>query len=437
MALDLPQVSDLIEGKIEKLAFGGEGILRYRGFVIFVPFTCPEDVVTCRIVEMKKSFGKGELVSIQKSSPYRISPSCPYFGTCGGCQLQHLNDQEQLIYKKNSVVDALKRIGHLNVPHPTIVPAHLKWAYRRHITLHLRPHHGYFQAGYIGIDNQSLIQIKTCPIFIKKENSIIDQIQSVVQKLPNPDQYKGKVTILKNQRDQYILSFEFDPGFAVQEHFFKDILQKHPIFAGILLRHSREVKMIGDCYSEQKLEELTFRFTPQSFIQNHPEQSANIYKQVCALVSHQHINILDLYCGFGMTSLLLAHQGHSVTGIEYNPEAIQFAQDNKRLNHLQARFLQGDVEKILPKLQKEKKPDLILMNPPRSGLNKKIIDHLLNIQPAQMIYISCMPSTLARDLAQLCAKKYDISQCLIYDMFPQTAHVETLIHLQLKTQLAS
>jgi 23S rRNA (uracil1939-C5)-methyltransferase len=432
MPLTHPAINDLIEGKIEQIAFGGEGILRYRGFVIFVPFTSPGDLITCRITELKKSFAKAELVSIQTPSPYRAIPPCPYFGTCGGCQIQHLNEQEQLIYKKHAVTDALKRIGHLNVRSVSIVPAHLKWAYRRHITLHLKPQSGTFEAGYIAIDNKSLVVIEICPIFNKEQDLIIDQIQHFVHTLPNPKQQEGRVTILKNHRGQYILSFQFEPSFLIEESYFKQALQQYPTFAGILVNNLKRQWVIGDPYSEQTLEGLTFRFTPQAFIQNHPEQSANIYRHICSLVNgHIKRKILDLYCGFGMTSLLLAHHGHLVTGIEYNPEAITFAQENVRLNKLQqVHFFQGDVEKLFPKLIKELKPNLVLMNPPRAGISKNVIQHLLNYCPQEIIYVSCMPSTLARDLAKLCQEKYQIQECMVYDMFPQTAHVETLIYLK-------
>lgn len=430
MGMEL-NVQDRIEGKIEKIAFGGEGILRYRGFVIFVPFTAPGDFVTCQIKEVKKSFARAELISIQTLSPYRTTPLCPYFGTCGGCQLQHLIAQEQILYKKEAVKDALKRIGHLKTPDFSVISTELQWNYRRHITLHLKPHLGAFQAGYIGADHYSLVAIKTCPIFNKKEDLIIQQVQELVGTLSNPSQQEGRVTILKNELHQYILSFYFDIPFSVEERVLKHALQNYPLFAGILFKSSNQQLHVGNTYSEQKLEGLTFRFTPQAFIQNHPEQSANIYREIGKLAGdHRELKILDLYCGFGITSLLLAKQKHRVIGIEYNGEAIAFAQENALANRLnQVRFVQGDVNKQVPKIAKEFKPDLILMNPPRQGLSKKIIQTLLLTQPKEMIYVSCMPATLARDLALLCQKDYEIQEGKIYDMFPQTAHVETLIHL--------
>jgi len=142
-------VDQIIEGEIETIAFGGEGILRYRGFVVFVPFTAVGDRISCRITETKRSFCQGNIDRTQTCQQLSDTASMSLFGTCGGCQLQHLKEQAQLKYKLGAVTDALKRIGHLSPPSFSIIPATANWSYRRHITLHLRPKKGGFEAGYI------------------------------------------------------------------------------------------------------------------------------------------------------------------------------------------------------------------------------------------------------------------------------------------------
>lgn len=427
-------IDDIIEGEIETIAFGGEGILRYRGFVVFVPFTAIGDRISCQITEMKRSFAKGRLLHLHRASSYRIQPLCPYFGTCGGCQLQHLNEQAQLNYKVSAVSDALKRIGHLTPPSLHLSPPLSKWAYRRHITLHLRPKDNAFEAGYIAQDNTSLVVVQTCPIFNELDHPILQQVQRLVHQLPNPLQQNGRLTILKNHREQFILFFQFEQHFAIDLKILQTALQHSPDLAGILVSLAQEHICLGDPYCEQKLEGLSFRFTPQAFIQNHPEQSAAIYRQICSLASRQsQRHILDLYCGFGMTTLLLAQQGHPVTGMEYNPDAIKFAQTNSAFNRLkQAHFIQGDVERLLPKWLKTHQASLIVANPPRQGLTKGVTQTLLKAQAHQLIYVSCMPATLARDLNLLCQQDYQLQECHVYDMFPQTAHVETLAYLKKK-----
>jgi len=424
------KIHELIEGEIQTIAFGGEGVLRYQGFVIFVPFTALEDRIICRIEEVKKSFAKASLVKIIKPSSYRTNPLCPYFGTCGGCQIQHLNPAGQLKYKLDAVKNALLRIGHLPEQEITIVSANSKWAYRRHITVHLKPSHGFFQAGYITYDNHSLIVIKTCPIFNRKEDPVLEQLQSIVGKLRNPFKKKGRVIILKNHRDQYILSFYFESGFQIDQIFFENILQQFPLFAGIILTdHQQKNYVLGDPFSHIQVEGLNFKITPQTFIQNHPEQSTNINRKICEIANKNNKQkILDLYCGFGMVSLLVAKH-HIVIGVEYNRESIDFAKNNAKINQIEIQFLQADVEKALPQLIKQNKFDLIIVNPPRAGLRKQVIKTLLQAKAREIIYVSCMPPTLARDLKDLCHETYKIKDCIAYDMFPQTAHVETLVHL--------
>lgn len=426
-------IDQIVEGEIETIAFGGEGILRYQGFVIFVPFTAIGDKIICRITALKQSFAKGTLVNLQHASKHRTEPRCPYFGTCGGCQLQHLKEEAQLNYKLGAVTDALTRIGHLSFPPFQIFPATHNWAYRRHITLHLKPKGGSFEAGYIGQDNRSLVVIQTCPIFNEPLHPIITQLQKLVEQLPNPSKQEGRVTLLKNERDQFIFSFQFDLDYNINLNIFQNFLQQSQFLAGILIQTSENSIILGDPYCEEKLEGITFSYSPQSFIQNHPEQSAKIYRQICQLAGRSiQTHILDLYCGFGMTTLLLANHGYPITGIEYNHQAIQFAHDNAAFNQLKnISFIQGDVEKILPRWIKDHQASLILMNPPRQGLAKSVVQTLLKARAETLVYVSCMPSTLARDLNVLC-QEYKIIEGNVYDMFPQTAHVETLIYLKLK-----
>ncbi|MFI0434379.1 MAG: 23S rRNA (uracil(1939)-C(5))-methyltransferase RlmD [Parachlamydiaceae bacterium] len=426
-------INQTVEGEIETIAFGGEGILRFQNFVIFIPFTAVGDYVLCKITQVKRSFAHGELIGFIKKNHEHTTPLCPYFGRCGGCQLQHLTPQSQLNYKLHAVLDSLKRIGHLSPPLISIVPAPQNWAYRRHITLHLKPKEKGFEAGYIARDHHSLLMVEACSIFIDSQALILKQIQEWVKEIPNPRKREGRLTLLKNEHQQFILFFQFDAQFKINRDWFDTLLRDSPDLAGIMIQTPNQDMVLGNPYCEEKIEGLTFRYSPKTFVQNHPGQSLNIYRHIYRLVdqSREH-HILDLYCGFGITSLLLAKQGRAVTGMEFNREAIGFCQENAALNQLEnIEFIQGDVEKILPKWLKKNQTGFIIANPPRQGLTKNVIEQLLQSNAESMIYVSCMPATLARDL-HLLAEKYEISEGKIYDMFPQTAHVETLIHLKIR-----
>jgi 23S rRNA (uracil1939-C5)-methyltransferase len=423
-----------ITGEITNLAFGGEGILRHENLVIFVPFTAVGDRVICRITKQKKNFAYAELVELVNPSLERVNPRCPYFGTCGGCQLQHLNYNSQLNYKRQAVEDGLKRIGNLTLDNlPSSVPAETQWAYRRHITLTLKTNEeGTFSAGYIATDNRSLIQINQCPIFTVPEDPIIQQINEFANRLSCPSNCEGRVMILKhNINDTYLISFHFQQKPHNVIELTQEFMQSYPSWAGVLLKAPRFFQAFGLTTSHFFIEDLSISFSPDAFIQNHPEQSLKVYQAVCQIAREgEKGTVLDLYCGIGITSLMMAKAGRSVVGVESNNEAVKLAQSNAKINQVEkAVFIKADVKEILADLLKRYTPNLVVINPPREGMEKSIVKTLVESGVKEIVYISCMPATLARDLKELCQDHYQVKFCQSYDMFPQTAHVETLVHL--------
>ncbi len=426
----MTETQDTITGTVENLAFGGSGILKQAGLVVFVPFTAPGDLVTCRITKRKKNFAQAELLSIDRPSPLRTSPPCPYFGTCGGCQLQHLNYGAQLEQKRLWVEDSLKRIGRLDIPPvPAVVPAELQWAYRRHISLNLTPVEQGYTAGYIAMDNTTLIAVNQCPIFAAPGEAVIEQLQELAQQLESLPGNFGKVTLFKGTAGRYLCYFHFKrlPGNA--KAIGESALRLYSCFQGIQFSAPKQSLTLGNTTVTLEIEGLSFQVSPRSFVQNHPEQSLNIYKALCAEAKSGQKG-LDLYCGIGISSLFLARQGLDITGVENNPEAIKLARANAQHNGIStAHFVQGDVKAVLDQLLQETQPDLVILNPPREGLDPEVIEILKKNAPTELIYISCMPPTLARDLHLLVGGTYHIKKCQAFDMFPQTAHVETLVQI--------
>jgi 23S rRNA (uracil1939-C5)-methyltransferase len=430
---------EIVIGDITGMAFGGQGIMRRDGFVIFVPFTTIGDKISCRIIQNKQSFATAELVEIFSPGPTRIQPLCPYFGVCGGCQLQHINYSEQIAHKLQNVGDAFKRIGHFHQGSETalsIVPAKLQWAYRRHINLSLKVISGHYQAGYIAVDNHSLIETEECAIFIPRENPILKQIQEVVRNFKivenAPD---GKLVIFKQPNDKFILFFQFKNAPKNFSELIKEAMKKFPNWSGILMESTKGTLQVGDLTAFMKVEEFQFAYSPKAFIQNHPEQSLNIYRELCALAKEANARkVLDLYCGIGITTLLLSKSVASITGIESNPDAIRMARMNALHNDCKnVLFELGDAKKIVQAFLINLSPDFVVINPPRIGLAPKVVSSLLKNPPKNIVYISCMPSTLARDLFLLCKeKKYQLISSKVFDMFPQTGHVETIVRLTRK-----
>lgn len=420
------EINQIITGTVETLAFGGEGILRHEGLVVFIPFAAPGDLLRCRLKKVKKNYAFAEIVEIFQKSPHRISPRCPYFGVCGGCQLQHLSYEEQLHQKRIWVEDAFKRIGKFdNVIVPDVVPAAQNWEYRRHIDLHLQVIKTHYHAGYIAIDNRSLVEVDQCVIFTAQEEKILEEIQQIIPKFIPASLEPAKLTILKG----YILHFHFKDLPTNAAEVIQKAMARYEDWKGVILSSHSKTLSYGAIEPTYAIDNLNFRFSTSVFMQSHPEQSLKIYFKICELAKGKN-EILDLYCGIGISSLLLAKQGSHVKGIEYSQKSIDCAKRNAHKNHIiNAHFQRGSVEEIIEDISV---PNFVILNPPREGADAKVIEALRNKKPKEIVYVSCMPSTLARDLRLLCEDGlYQIVECQPYDMFPQTAHLETLVHLKL------
>jgi 23S rRNA (uracil1939-C5)-methyltransferase len=429
-------MEEVLTSRVEGLAFGGQGIVRHEGLVIFVPFTAPGDLIRFQILTKKKNFAQGQLVEVIEKSSVRVTPPCPYFGSCGGCQLQHMSYDAQLDYKQQTIQDALQRIA--KIPEAVVLPvqaAKQRWDYRRRIALTLHPHEEGFIAGYLGVDNQSLVTVDQCAIFIPQENPLIKNVQTVVSQLNHAKKQKGKVLLLKQEDERYLLHFQFEFLPPNIHEIMEKSLATFSNWSGILVTTRHKKLTFGVLNPTLNIDGLKFSFSPQAFIQNHPEQSLSIYRSIVNHAKNLNANnILDLYCGIGISTLLLANQGFKVTGVETNEEAVNRAQKNAADNNLsqKVQFIKADVQNILGKLLKREHAQLIIVNPPRTGLDSSVVQALLKEAPPSILYISCMPPTLARDLKPFTENGYELRPVEAYDMFPQTAHVETLALLQRK-----
>lgn len=376
------KLHEKVSGVVEKLALGGKGIIRTDGFVLFVPFTLPQEEVEVEVTSLKKNYGEAKLLQVLKPSAERVQPHCPYFGTCGGCQLQHMSYPAQLAHKRQIIQEAFAKIGKIDIPPVEIVAAPKPYGYRERITLHIQG----LEVGYRGCDPSQFIPISMCPIFLDQSSPIFDKIKSMLSK-----DMEGRVEVLKTPND-FLLRFDFK---------------------------NKPEELV-----EKEIEGLRIQYTTGMFIQNYFEQSVKLYQEIVGKITTSPC--LDLYSGIGITSLLLAKQGIETTGVEYNKEAVRAARSNQKLNQIkQATFIVSDVLEALKGKLKNKQFESIVVNPPREGLTKEIISHL---RAPELIYISCHPATLARDSQELLAQGYRIKSVRAFDMFPQTAHVETLVH---------
>ena len=414
--------------KITELAFGGSGVCKEEGIVVFVPFTAPQDDVEIEIIKRKKRFAFGKIKKILSPSPLRVAPPCPYFTRCGGCQLQHLNYPAQLDAKRLFIEDALKRIGGVQITVPPVIPSPKQWHYRAHIRLQIHPKGQGFEAGYIESDQTTLLPVTQCPLFSEIS---LTPIQELLASLENRGVEKGFLRLFKTTKGKILLVLSFSPHLPQNWALCKTALQHTSEWEGILLASPEEgiTHEIGQIDCTVELEGMKLAFSPFGFMQNNPEQSALLHQAILAAIPKQAKRVLDLYCGIGLTSLLLKDK--EVIGIELDEETVQKAKQNALENQCDhVRFFAGKAEELASQYLDAFQPDVVLCNPPRTGLMPELISSLTLDPVPTLIYVSCMPATLARDLKLLQEGGYRVVAVQGFDMFPQTTHVETVVILE-------
>jgi len=405
MDMKLPQVGEEREVEIVSIAYGGEGIVRIEGFVFFVPDVITGEKVRMRVTEIKRSFGKGEALQIIEASPHRVEPPCPVYGQCGGCQYQHIQYEETLRIKENQLKETLGRIGGIQEESlfQRIIPSPQPYGYRSSITLKAKQVSDGFQLGYVARDNKSFIPILGCPIASPKINQ---NLKSISESLPDQElsalireitvkEGKGKVLFYPHYRKPY--------QFKTKDRLFFD-------FQG-----------------------LSVGYGLNSFFQINQGLIPKIIRILREYLSPRPgEKLFDLYAGSGIFSLGLANDFYQVIALEESKEAVRCFQENIQQNGIKnVVACRGKVEERLKPLFEEHKGKLqsVLLDPPREGLQSAVIPTLKNLDFRKMIYISCEPSTLARDL-KLLKEIYSLKKIFPLDMFPQTKHIETIVLLE-------
>ena len=357
----------VVDLKIEDIAFGGKGVAREQGKAVFVPYTIEGEVVSTEIVREKKQFAEAELVDVKESSPNRVAPQCQYFGRCGGCAYQHIGYEHQLAIKWRQVRDALQRIGKLkDVPMRPIIPSPRQYAYRNRITVHALD-------GVIGFfrrDSHRLIDVECCPISRDQVNHALVELRE----------------------------------------------QKHVRDGHYTLRAESE---------------------PRIFSQVNDEVAQALRDLIVGLVAPNQDLLIDAYCGAGFFAKALLDKFERVIGIDWDRFAIAAAKRNASEKET---YIAGDVEGELTRSdgfvavgdetrrQGSRRSMTLIIDPPATGLSEGVRAAIMDLAPETLLYVSCNPPTLARDLKNL-HEKFAIESVTPLDMFPQTAEIEVLAHL--------
>ena len=428
-------MSSIATIRIDSLSSTGEGVGTIDGMKVFVEGALPGETVSIHITENKKTYAKAELVEIVTPSFDRTEPVCPLFGTCGGCQIMHLQYPAQLLFKKQRVSDALKRIGgfqDLNIL--PCLPSPSSLGYRNKIQLPIVWDHGKKTIGLYRKQSHEIIPLKKC--FIQCPQG--EEIRSLISEKLNIAAVR--YTLIRNAvfQDEALVIFVTTGHFSKElKTFAEELMESNSLIKGVVENlNPRNNNVIlgptfrllaGRPYIYEKLLNKTFKISPSAFFQVNPAQSENLYSKALELAAIEpHEAVLDAYCGVGALALFASDTARRVFGTECVSSAVADAIENARLNHCQAcSFLCGPAEELIHQLPMM---NTVFLNPPRKGCDPKLIQALLKKKPLKIVYISCDPATLARDLAAL-HPLYRIDIVQPIDMFPQTMHVETVVRL--------
>lgn len=399
------------------MVYGGDCIGRLPdGRAVFVPFVLPRETAEIGLTESKERYARGKLIKLIQSSPDRIQPPCPYFTQCGGCHYQHIGYAQQLALKKELLRDQLERIGKFSrLPELNITPSPLPFAYRNQVQFHPAATHDpeKLALGFKKNGSDETLPIDHCLLISQELNQLLSQIEL------EPDGGIQRVVLREDSTGEQMIVLEGEDEVP------PDLTFELPISAAYTNPNGEVFSLSGNNALLYEIENKEFLVSPQSFFQvNLPVATMMVRHILEQLKGKKELRVLELYSGVGLFTRFIAPFASELIAIESSPSAcFNFADNLDEFDNIS--LYEGPVEAILPNLIDEIKPiDLVLLDPPRAGMNAKARQALVKLNPSQIIYISCDPGTLARDLKHLAEADYAINNLHAYDMFPQTMHVE-------------
>lgn len=445
--------NDLVTLEIEDCGIDGEGIGKADGFTVFVKDAVIGDTVTAKIIKAKKNYGYGRLMEVLKPSPYRVEPKCEFARQCGGCQLQALSYDQQLVFKTNKVKGHLERIGGFtDIPMEPIIGMDELFHYRNKAQFPVgRNKEGKIVTGFYAGRTHNIIENRDCALGVAENKEVLDRVIAHMEKYGiepyNEATGKGLVRhvlirygyFTKEVMVCLILNGNKIPK---EEQFVKSLCEipgMTSITINVNKKHSNvilgeEIRLLwGQEYITDRIGDISYQISPLSFYQVNPMQTQKLYAKALEYADlHGQETVWDLYCGIGTISLFLAQKAKFVRGVEIVPAAIENAKENAKLNGLEnTEFFVGKAEEVLPREYKKNGvyADVIVVDPPRKGCDETLLETMIEMNPERIVYVSCDSATLARDLKYLCERGYELRKVCPVDQFGMTVHVETVVLL--------
>lgn len=440
--------------EVKRLGINGEGIGYVERQVVFVPGALPDEKALVRITKVEQRHATGELVNVLKKSPFRVEPPCPVYEECGGCSMQHLAYEGQLEMKRELVRESFARYAKMqNAPVEPTVGMDDPWGYRNKVQLPIVQHRGEVVVGLYKAGSHQIVDVSGCMVQHPHTNRIVQEVREIVKELGIPlyeeKTHKGEIrTIVARvgfetgecQVTLVTRSKELSHRNALVKRIIEQIPEINSIMQNVnpertsLIFGDETIPLWGKEHIEETLGDVQFSLSPRAFFQLNPEQTVKLYNLVeeAAALTGEEV-VVDAYCGVGTIGLWLAKNAKEVHGMDIVPEAIDDAWRNAEKSGIEnATFIEGAAEKVLVEwFRKGLQPDVVVVDPPRTGLAPELVEALVKTAPPRIVYVSCNPSTLAKDCAVLMGR-YEVRKITPVDMFPQTAHVESVTVLERK-----
>ncbi len=432
------------------------GVAKIDGVPVFVKDALKGEHAEIKITKVNKNFAFGRLIEIKTPSPFRKKPICQHFFVCGGCDIMHMNYDMQLSFKKHRVKETLRKIGHMEpIIHDT-VGMNNPYYYRNKAIIPFGIEDDRLVAGLYKRRSHDIVDLRRCHIFPKIYSDIIRLLKALLVSheisIYDEENHKGLFRALmlrhSEKNGNILLTFVVNGGkMPHKEKIIESLIERYPMISGVVLNNNsdkgnvmisnKSKTLYGEDILEDELCGLNYQYNHQSFFQVNPVQTQNLYKKALDYADLKADDyIVDAYCGVGTIGLSAAKKVKEVTGFDVIKSNIKQAKENARFNDIEnAKFIQGKAESVLPSL-KDQVIDTLFIDPPRKGCDKSLLKTVTTMDIKRIVYVSCNVSTFARDANFLLKSGYTVKEVTPFDMFPQTAHIETVALIE-KTHLES
>ncbi|WP_033580827.1 23S rRNA (uracil(1939)-C(5))-methyltransferase RlmD [Priestia aryabhattai] len=441
--------NEYIDVAFEDLTHDGAGVAKVNGFPVFVQNALPGESGQVKVIKVKKGYAFGKLIKHHTISEQRVEAPCPVYKQCGGCQLQHVSYEGQLQFKQKQVKDVMARIGHLpDVPVHSTLGMNDPWRYRNKAQVPVAEREGGLVAGFYQQRSHDIINMDACLIQQQANDDVVQAVKSICEKhgvsAYQEQKHKGSLRHIMARYglvtgEIMVVIVTRTAELPNKKRIIEDIIEAVPNVKSIVQNvNSKRTNVIlgnqthvlwGEEYIYDYIGDVKFAISAKSFYQVNPEQTKVLYDKALEYADLTgEETVIDAYCGIGTISLFLAQKAKKVYGVEIVPEAIEDAKRNAELNGIHnAEFAVGEAEVVIPNWYKQGiKADVIVVDPPRKGCDEALLNTIIDMKPKKIVYVSCGPATLARDLAILEKGGYETVEVQPVDMFPHTTHVENV-----------